>query len=404
MSKDEAQFKKLQELIKKGDYFEFRVAIEGIKNVNYQNKEGITLLRFACRHSNFPAVVALLAKGAQPDISDSKGLTPLTISIWKGFLHVAAALLQAGADPNMPDKIGRVPLFFAVRRCDIRAVRLLLDFKADPNKLCPIKKADGTIVKDAKTSLLAVAAKSCFYEGIKLLRDAGAKLDNGTENPLMITIERGNRETLAALLDGQEEAILGKYEGHSLIWHAIEQKTTLLAVIVATAKAASNRMKKPAFPPSDVRAPALSAADAQNDSYLPRDVVAEDAGEAVSVWKPLNDETRPCRGSKVSVQGIQRAITEATMVRRNLEPIPASEEEARLSSDSEDIPSPPSTTPPPPPDSMEETDSLDDGTRPQVHVKPPRETTTEEGESLERTVGLSFESEELKQRGAKRAK
>ena len=355
MTNEAAQFQALQELIKKGDYFKFRIELENVKNVNFQNKEGVTLLRFAAGESNFPAVVALLARGAQTDIPDQKGLTPLTISIWKGFLHIAASLLQAGADPNIADKIGRVPLFFAVRRCDIRSVRLLLDFKADPNRLCPVKDENGQVIQGTKISLLAVAAKACFHEGIKLLRDAGARLDIGNANPLAITIERGNRETLAALLAGQESEILGKYNGKSLLAYAVEKKTTLLAVIAATAEA----QKKGSFPPEDVRGnKKLDAALAQKDKYLPNGAVIADSRAALSIWKPLDDDTRRCRGTKVSVKALEDAMKD-TEPRPILDPLPGDDEyESEFTDGTDEIPSPPSTTPPTP-DEPEETDSLE---------------------------------------------
>lgn len=64
-----------------------------------------TLLHFCAIYSNFQAMVATLACKADPNICNSYHITPLFMTIWKGFLHLAGILLQAKADPNIPDQI-----------------------------------------------------------------------------------------------------------------------------------------------------------------------------------------------------------------------------------------------------------------------------------------------------------
>jgi hypothetical protein len=41
-------------------------------------------------------------------------------------------LLEHGADPNVQDKDGGTPLHFAVEGCHVDVARLLLDYGADP--------------------------------------------------------------------------------------------------------------------------------------------------------------------------------------------------------------------------------------------------------------------------------
>ena len=50
-------------------------------------------------------MVATLACKADPNTHNSYHMTPLFMTIWKGFLHLAGILLQAKADPNIPDQI-----------------------------------------------------------------------------------------------------------------------------------------------------------------------------------------------------------------------------------------------------------------------------------------------------------
>lgn len=63
-------------------------------------------------------VSELLKLGANPDIKDSYGYTPLHFaSYWgMGFYEIVQLLLDAGADRNIRDKYGRTPLDIAKER------------------------------------------------------------------------------------------------------------------------------------------------------------------------------------------------------------------------------------------------------------------------------------------------
>ena len=53
--------------------------------------------------TNYPALIELLSRGADPNAADKHKLTPLHYAIFKGYLHIAATLLQGKADPNAVD-------------------------------------------------------------------------------------------------------------------------------------------------------------------------------------------------------------------------------------------------------------------------------------------------------------
>lgn len=327
------QFDSLREIIKNGDYFEYRVELENMRNIDYQDKDGMTLLRHAVRKSCMPAVVATLAKGANPNIADLNGLTPLTVAIWKGFLHIAAILLQSGANPDVPDKLGRVPLFFALRRCDVRAVRLLLDFKANPNALCQVRRRDGTVSETEKSSLLAVAVKSGCYEGIKMLRDAGAKLDNGTERPLLLAVQYGKRESLGALLEGQEKEVFATYDGKSFISLVIKSQSTMLPVIAGIAEQQSQKDKSLRFPPSDVKGgdwKKLKEAKDRHDCFLATKFIEEDVAASESIWTPIGPDARKCTGKKVSLRSMRQVQAQTSpkkVYKTALDPLSEGEDE-----------------------------------------------------------------------------
>ena len=76
----------------------------------------------------------LLGQGANPNIADTKGVTPLVRAAQIGFLEGAQALIAGGAQVDIPDATGETPLISAVHRRDIPFVRLLLRAGADPDR------------------------------------------------------------------------------------------------------------------------------------------------------------------------------------------------------------------------------------------------------------------------------
>ena len=66
--------------------------------------------------------------------ADNKlGWTSLYRAVMCGHLAATEFLLDLGADPNLQDKDGRSPLHQAVDNSQIKLLKLLLKNKADPN-------------------------------------------------------------------------------------------------------------------------------------------------------------------------------------------------------------------------------------------------------------------------------
>jgi ankyrin repeat protein len=75
---------------------------------------GFTALLFAAQAGAGDAVRALTDAGADLNLPDPDGLTPLMMAIVNANYDTAALMLERGADPNRADKSGRGALFFAV--------------------------------------------------------------------------------------------------------------------------------------------------------------------------------------------------------------------------------------------------------------------------------------------------
>ena len=74
-------------------------------------------------------VTTLLAAGADPNIANAEGKTPLHVAVGWSFGEVTIALLAGGSDPLHQDNHGRTPLRFCYE--DFYEVRGIRDFSAD---------------------------------------------------------------------------------------------------------------------------------------------------------------------------------------------------------------------------------------------------------------------------------
>ena len=93
----------------------------------------------AVRRNHIEAVRLLLAAGAEPNIRDEEGNSPLRICVEKGYLELARLLLLCGATKNIHEAGGGGSdmnvLGVAAYWLDVEMVRLLLAHGADPNVL-----------------------------------------------------------------------------------------------------------------------------------------------------------------------------------------------------------------------------------------------------------------------------
>jgi ankyrin repeat protein len=78
-------------------------------------------------------ISALLARGANVEVADEQGMTPLLLAIKQGRPDVVELLLNHGADIHHAAHDGVTPLFLAIRERRSDLVALLLDKGADVN-------------------------------------------------------------------------------------------------------------------------------------------------------------------------------------------------------------------------------------------------------------------------------
>ncbi|CAG0900339.1 unnamed protein product, partial [Cyprideis torosa] len=99
-------------------------------HVNARNLAGRTPLHFAVERSLHPVVEVLLANGADPNVLDKSGRSPLHDVT---LPETAQRLIEKKGNVNAKNRDGKTPLHFAVERSLHPVVEVLLANGADPN-------------------------------------------------------------------------------------------------------------------------------------------------------------------------------------------------------------------------------------------------------------------------------
>ena len=95
---------------------------------------GDTAVHIVAQRRDAVWIKFLTDRGANPDIANEKGITPIMISSNLGHVEGVAALIAAGANVNVANATGETPLMGAVHRRDTQLVRMFLENGADPDR------------------------------------------------------------------------------------------------------------------------------------------------------------------------------------------------------------------------------------------------------------------------------
>lgn len=111
-------------------YFKVWNEPEGLNFIVYKN--GYTPLTAACEVAENLGIVKLLIKyGADPNMPNDDGITPLEMSILNNSVtyELTKYLLEHGADPTIPNVEGHLPIDIAVDTEEYSVIQLLRDYK-----------------------------------------------------------------------------------------------------------------------------------------------------------------------------------------------------------------------------------------------------------------------------------
>lgn len=136
----QAQFSqgyKFLEAVKKkdGQKVEDALAIPGSTLINTRDvTSGETALHIVAQRRDITWLSFLIAKGANVNVRDVRGVTPLQIASNLGWLDGVELLVSKQARVDDANDAGETPLIFAVHRRDIPMMRALLKAGADPDR------------------------------------------------------------------------------------------------------------------------------------------------------------------------------------------------------------------------------------------------------------------------------
>ena len=164
-------------------------------------------------HGRSEAVTMLLTNGAQTQVVDRDGNTPLHHAMRSTDAAVAALLLDAGADKEAVNKEGYTPLAIACQAANWRVARYMLERKAsvEPMLAVPV--------------LIAASGAEDDEIGIRLLHKHKAKIDvrdSHLRTPLMVAAQAGLVEVVAVLMELGAQINLQDDMGLTAYMHAAQ--------------------------------------------------------------------------------------------------------------------------------------------------------------------------------------
>ncbi len=195
-------------------YLEFvQLLLEQDADVNAINNDGATALHYIAlnteNNTNEHSIVELfLSNGADVDIKDGNGDTPLTIASYRAKSDLAKLLIDAGADVSEKNNRDFTALMLAVQAGNIELVKTLLDAGADVHA---DRLRGGTA--------LSVASDKGFVELAEILLNHGADINfqdaAGGLTPLHFAAYMGKTEMVEFLVERGADATIIAQNGYT---------------------------------------------------------------------------------------------------------------------------------------------------------------------------------------------
>ncbi|CAB0033879.1 unnamed protein product [Trichogramma brassicae] len=212
--------------------------------VDARDKWGNTPLHWAVYHGVKNAAELLLRNGADPNVANKKGQTPLLLVIrhreaedWVKLLFSISDEVNRTVQVDVRDKFGDTPLHTALRRKEkneklCRIVELLLRRGADPNSLDKEKLAPLHIIicmnKHIDVHLLKILFEASDEQHRRVQVDI---LDKSGNTPLHLALRYKNKDVAKFLLKNGADPNLADAEGSTSL-HLICQKFNDAALLL----------------------------------------------------------------------------------------------------------------------------------------------------------------------------
>ncbi|XP_035473487.1 ankyrin repeat and EF-hand domain-containing protein 1a isoform X3 [Scophthalmus maximus] len=194
------QIYRLLQCVHEGD----RVQIEKLVNLGVENlinltkpEDGAGVLHMAVSDNRHDLVSYLLSRGADPNIQDKKGRTPVMLAAELGNEAILVLLAENNADLRLQDAQGKGVLFYLIypTKCHTRCLQLALECRAEVNNV----SAQGTHV----FQIMCERAHDCTHLCLIMLNagtDPNATNQETGITALMEAAKAGSLQLVRAIL------------------------------------------------------------------------------------------------------------------------------------------------------------------------------------------------------------
>ena len=183
------------------------------------NEDRASMLSLAVHYGNCVAAALYLDAGADPNLQDTGGWTPLHLACAGGFRELAELLITSGAELEALNEQVNTPFLIAVEWNRREVIRCLQSFHVDL-----------TVVDGEGFSGLASAALHGHAELARELLDLGLDPDQRTtsgETPLMLAASNCHVELVRILLTHGADRSLKDPEGRTALQLAFQEREDL---------------------------------------------------------------------------------------------------------------------------------------------------------------------------------
>lgn len=127
---------KLLQSVEKKDRSEFdKLVAKNHTVINARDlSNGRTGVHIAVARRDITWLTYLAQAGANTNVADSRGVTPIMLASQLGWIEGVQALIGHGAQVDVPNSAGETPLISSVHRRDTQLMRILLGAGADPDR------------------------------------------------------------------------------------------------------------------------------------------------------------------------------------------------------------------------------------------------------------------------------
>ncbi|KAF5003680.1 hypothetical protein FDECE_9790 [Fusarium decemcellulare] len=192
----------------------WKIELRAGADVNLRDADGRTPLFYAVWTGNVAIVQRLIHDGARVDIQDVIGGTPVSYAVSNGYQEVAKILLEAGGSTHADVNVGERLLLSAVQKGQQQVVKVLLDAgKTDVNAKD----------KNGSTSLL-LAVDSKHLAIVKMLLESRADVNIGDKDgwtPLLQALKYKDHALVQLLLESGADINIPDADGKTPLTLAI---------------------------------------------------------------------------------------------------------------------------------------------------------------------------------------